>query len=112
MEEREYTFLQNESCMGFLQRTLGGKVNANIIKEIDILLEIIIPEISDSDYSLTISHQAAEIGITISHSGKAIKEDLMGIVDDRVDSLRYRHLSKDRHTLKIRKKTIRKELYE
>ena len=34
MEEREYILQQNESCMGFLQRSLGGQVNANTIKNV------------------------------------------------------------------------------
>ena len=103
MEEREYTLLQNESCMGFLHRALVGQVNANTIKKIDILLEIIIPEISNSDYSVTLCHRIGEININISHSGKAIKDDIMGIIEDQVDRLRYRHMSKDHHILKISK---------
>ena len=104
MEEREYILQQNESCMGFLQRSLGGQVNANTIKMIDILLEIIVPEIGDLDYTLTLCCHAEEIDIVISHSGKAINGDIIGIVKDQVDRLRYFHLSKNRHTLKISKK--------
>ena len=100
----EYILQQDESCMDFLRRALAGQVNAKTIKMMDVLLEIIITEMSDSDHSLTLRREVGGIDIIISHSGKAIKDDMMGIIEDQVDRLHYRHLSKDSHTLKISKK--------
>lgn len=110
MDEKEYILHQNESCKGFLQRALGGQVSADTIKMTDILLEMIIPEIS-AGYSLTLCHQVGEIDIVISHGGKAVKADILDIVKDQVDRLRYRHSNKDRHILKI-SKIISEEINE
>jgi hypothetical protein len=101
MGEKEYVLQQNESYMDFLQRALGEQASGNQVKMIDVLLEIIIPEISAASYSLTLCHQAGEINIAVSHSGKPIKSDILGILKDQTDRLHYRHQSKDRHTLKI-----------
>ena len=41
--------------------------------------------------------------ITFVHHGKAIIDDILRIVDDQVDRLRYRHITKGLHELKINK---------
>lgn len=106
MKEKKVEFVleRNESCRGFLQRSLDERVNADKVQLFTILLEIIIPEVRESDFSLSLNRHADGIDITITHHGKAIKDNILDLVDDQVDSLRYRHLTKDHHVLILSKK--------
>ena len=107
-EKTEFTINKGEDFRDFLFRVLGGLTDKDSLQLFVILLEIIVTELKEPDYTLSLSIKPQEIGIAITHSGRAIKESILNIIDDQVDHLRYQHKSRDFHVLKIRKKIKRK----
>ena len=103
MEFIEYRLTKDEDYRDFLSRTLKGQVDKKSYQLFIILLELIITEVKESTYSLTLTLKTKEIDLTISHKGNGIKDSILNIIDDQVDYLRYRRLAKDSHQLKIRK---------
>ncbi len=101
----EYILEDNESYRDFIHRALQGKTSEDNLQLFVVLLEMVIPEINLSTYTISCSCEAAEISLTIHHSGKAIKKNMINIIDDQVDYLLYQHASKDSHILKLKKST-------
>lgn len=99
----EYTLTNNEDFRDFLCKALKKQTDANSFQLFTVLLEIVVSEIKDRDYKLSVNCSPQEIIITIAHHGKAIIDSILRIVDDQVDRLRYRHITRDLHELKINK---------
>ena len=99
----EYIQTNNEDFRDFLCRTLKNQTDARSLQLFTVLLEIIVSEIKNRDYKLSVNCSPQEIIITISHHGKAIIDSILRIIDDQVDRIRYRHITKDHHVLKMNK---------
>jgi len=97
-----YTLNEDEDYRDFFHRTLKGQINQNEQKIILFLLEIIISEIGSTTYSISLAVKTKEIAFNIVHHDKAIKDNIISIIDNLVDFLRYRHLTKNSHKLIMR----------
>ncbi len=98
----DFTPNENESYKDFIYRSLKGQIDEKELKLIVVLAEIIVTELRKSPYTMSISTKPEEITICFAHKGKAIKENIINIIDNQVDYLHYYHESKDDHILRIR----------
>ena len=87
--------------MDFLHRVLQGQASDDMIQLLAIVLELVITELQGRDFTLGLAPKPQEIDVAIAHDGRAIKKELMQIIDAQVNRLRYQHLAEDRHVLKF-----------
>ncbi len=97
----DYTINKDETCRGFMYRALQGKTEDDNINLITFLLEMIVSEIKENAYSIFLNVNSEEVTITVEHHGKAIKNNILDIINDQMDYLHYQHQTKDSHKLKI-----------
>ncbi len=100
----DYTLNANEDFKDFIHRTLQGKIDQDKLQMFIFLMEMIVTEMGSSAYSVTLHVDDDEVDVSIVHQGRAIKKNIIDIIDDQVDHLHYRHQTKDSHILKLRKK--------
>ncbi|MCR4604202.1 MAG: hypothetical protein K5683_11835 [Prevotella sp.] len=98
------TLNENEDYRDFVCRTLKGKVEEDFQEFFIFLLGMIITEVGTPAYSVSLTVRSKEITLSISHRGNPIRDNIISIINNQVDSLRYRYLSKTGYMLKIRKK--------
>jgi len=102
-----YTLSQNENYKDFLCRTLEGQVSSEQLQLFVFLLELIVSEECVTTYSVILIFDAGEVTIEFTHQGRAIKKNIIDIIDDQVDYLHYQHKTKADYILKFRKRIIK-----
>ena len=100
-EEKNYTLQDGQDYADFIYHSLHGQASEETIQLLTVVLELVITELQGSKSVLNLALKPQEIEITIAHDGRAIKQDLMQIIDDQVSRLHYLHLAKDRHILTV-----------
>lgn len=100
----EYTLNEGKDYNDFLHRVLNGKVDEDVLQLLVILVEMIVTELKNSNYSLSIVLNGKVVRMTIAHQGNAVNDSILNIVDDQVDHLYYRHDSKKSHVLVLHKR--------
>lgn len=103
VEKKMYTLTTGGDYKQFLADTLNGKVDKRAIQQLIVVLEIVITEMKDTAYQLSLSIDSQGVRIDITHSGSPINTDLLSIVRDLIDRSHYSHPSRNRHVLTIRK---------
>ncbi len=99
----KYTIAVSEDYKDFIERVLSGKISEDKMQMFVFLMEVIVTEIIEARYSISIDVEFDEVSVSINHNGHALKKNILDIIYDQVDYLHYRHQSKDSHTLIIRK---------
>lgn len=98
----EYIKDVGEDYRDFLCQTLKGQVEEEIIQKFTMLLEMVVTEINDSDYALSVIIKSQSVDVTVIHHGHTIKNRVIDIIEEQVDYKRYRHQSNDCHILTMR----------
>ena len=101
-QERKYTSDVGEDYKSFLSRVFADQADAEPLRIVSVLTEIIVTELHGQPYQLSAIADPKGLTLTVSHEGHPIDGRMVKVIEDSIDEAFYRHDRQGRHELTIR----------
>ncbi len=104
MLPNSYKPLPEESFNHFIKRIADARVDKETINKVGIIAELAVTELHEQPYEVSADLSDEELVIRIVHKGKALRKDIIMLLNDFMDIISYHALSSDKHKLIMKKK--------
>ena len=102
-QERKYTSDDREDYKSFLSRVFADQADAEPLRIVSVLTEIIVTELHGQPYQLSAIADPKGLTLTVIHEGHPIDGRMVKVIENGIDEAHYRHDRQGRHELTIRR---------
>ena len=109
-QEQTEVLMPDEDYKDFLRRIFADRPDAEPLRILGILAEIIVIELHGQPYRLSATADAKGLSLTFTHDGDPIDSRMVRVIEESIDETHYHHNRQGHHELTIRRILQRKKV--
>ena len=102
-QEQTEVLMPDEDYKDFLRRIFADRPDAEPLRILGILAEIIVIELHGQPYRLSATADAKGLSLTFTHDGDPIDGRMVRVIEESIDEIHYHHNRQGHHELTIRR---------